>query len=95
LRPLTCSLGDICGASFIDEAFENMIRSKVGLEYFDIESRYREKMIRDFGVNIKRSFDYEPGNEQRGTNKKFTVELRGVRDNPHEGINQERIAFDR
>ncbi|KAH6847777.1 hypothetical protein B0I37DRAFT_375808 [Chaetomium sp. MPI-CAGE-AT-0009] len=81
--------GDICGAGFIDEAFENMIRSKVGKGYFEIKSRYREKMIRDFGVNIKRSFDYEPG-----INKKFTVELRGVADNPDEGIRQERIPFD-
>jgi hypothetical protein len=88
---LTSSSGDICGAELIDEKFQNLIASKVGEAYFRIPFEHRERMIRDFIVNIKRGFAYEPGD----VNKKLTIELRGVADNLERGIRQEKIPFDR
>lgn len=72
-----------------------MVKCKVGDEYFQIKLEYREKMIRDFGVGIKRSFDFDPSDKERGKNIKFSVELRGVKDNTDEDIQGERIFFDR
>lgn len=78
--------GDLCGSTFVDRGFEKFVRTKIGdTKYYEIRAKYRNKMLLDFDVQVKRNFV--------GDDKKASVELRTVEDNPTEGIIDEQIQL--
>lgn len=66
--------------------FEKFVKMKVGEKQFeDIKSKHRKRMMLDFDVQVKRNF--------AGEDKKTSVELRDVEDNPAEGIVDENVTL--
>ena len=62
------------------------MKTKVGEKQFEkIEPRYRKRMMLDFEVQVKRDF--------AGDDEKTYIELRGVDDNPNEGIVEENVIL--
>ncbi|RSL54238.1 hypothetical protein CEP54_009995 [Fusarium duplospermum] len=80
--------GDLCGSTKLDEGFEKHIAMLVGeCQYSKIKDIHKKKMMRTFESGVKRCFAY-------GSNKEYSVELRGVEDNLTEGIEEETIILD-
>lgn len=66
--------------------FEKFVKTKVGETQFKgIRSKHRKRMMLDFDVQVKRNF--------AGEDKKTSVELRDVEDNPAEGIVDENVTL--
>ena len=66
--------------------FEKFVKTKVGEKQFeDIKSKHRKRMMLDFDVQVKRNF--------AGEDKKTSVELRDVEDDPAEGIVDENVTL--
>ena len=64
--------------------FEDFVRTKTGHEaYFKISEANRMKMIHEFDTLVKRSY--------QGGDLTTSVGLKGLQDNPSEGIINERI----
>ncbi|OCL06987.1 actin-like ATPase domain-containing protein [Glonium stellatum] len=79
-------IGGLCGSAFIDMSFEKFVKTKVGKEQFEgIRLKHRKRMLQEFDVQVKRSF--------AGDDKITSVELRGIEDNPAEGIIDESITI--
>ncbi|EGX45330.1 hypothetical protein AOL_s00170g37 [Orbilia oligospora ATCC 24927] len=75
-----CGVGEggLCGSIFLDLAFENFIKTKVGeLKYNSIQERHKKKMLDEFENQIKWNFE---GDAKR----LYSVELRGAGDDQEE-----------
>lgn len=81
-------LGDICGAVFIDEAFENVVKCKIGDDYLTkIDATAMDKIVRYFDAKIKPIFEYSPDPRlQERMLKRRLIKLDRVSDNTEEGI---------
>lgn len=78
-------IGDLCGSVYLDGAFERHIVTLVGEEqYSTIRQKTWKKMLQEFEMSVKRSFD---GEDQ----KHYSVDLHGVKDDPKNGIDDETI----
>ena len=81
------SAGGLCGSTFLDVAFAKHIENLVGeMQYGSIKENYRKGMMREFEYGIKRCFS---GNNDPS----FSVELRGVQDDPSKGIVDDTIVI--
>jgi hypothetical protein len=79
-------IGGLCGSVFLDAAFENHIKTIVGeAQYNSIRQKSRKLMLREFEEGVKRSFT--------GNNRNFSVDLRGVEDNPAAGVIDDTITL--
>lgn len=60
------ALGGLCGAIFLDAAFERQIRTMISADdYEDLGSRAKRKMMNDWELGMKRSFKInEPEDEK-------------------------------
>ena len=84
---LTFLKGGLCGSAFLDVAFAKYIETLVGaLQYQDIKESYRKRMMKDFEYGIKRCFSGKNDPE-------YSVELRGVKDDPANGIVDDTIVI--
>jgi hypothetical protein len=54
-------------------------------EFFKIKEEYRKNMLQEFENGVKRAYD--------GGDTEYSVDLRGVQDNPNEGIVDETITI--
>ena len=80
------SVGGLCGAVFVDAAFEKHIKMLVGEQtYNSINERRRLRMLREFENAVKRCFS--------GDNKEYSVDLPGVEDDPDNGIDDGTIRI--
>ncbi|GAB1312154.1 hypothetical protein MFIFM68171_02364 [Madurella fahalii] len=85
--------GGFYGAGFVDTAFENHVKTLVGEDaYLKIHPRNKERMLRDFDVQAKRRFDFEPIEKRNGL--RYSVELRGVKEDRELNIVDECIHVD-
>ncbi|KAJ4292499.1 hypothetical protein N0V90_009161 [Kalmusia sp. IMI 367209] len=83
-----CAVGDggLCGSVYLDQAFERYIKTIVGEDqYNSIKERDKKKMIQEFELAVKRTYS--------GDDKPYSVDLRGVEDNPNEGIDDDTITL--
>jgi hypothetical protein len=70
----------------VDLAFEKYIKTLVGeAEYNKTREKARMMMLRDFENSVKRCYT--------GDNKVYSVDLRGVDDNPDVGIQDDTIKL--
>ena len=83
---MPCLLGGLCGSVFLDASFQQYIATIVGeAEYNNIKESNRKKMMREFEYGIKRSFSEK--NDQV-----YSVDLRGVKDDPKNNIIDDTIT---
>lgn len=60
------SLGDLCGAIFLDAAFEKQIRTMISVDdYENLASRAKRKMMNDWEHGIKRSFRIDAAEDEK------------------------------
>lgn len=86
---MTCNTlaGGLCGSVFLDLAFEKYIEKVVGQkQYKKIKDSNRKKMMREFEYGIKRCFS-------ELNDEKFSVDLKGVKENPRSGIIDDTITI--
>jgi hypothetical protein len=56
----------LCGAVFLDAAFENLIRTMITHDdYQDLASRAKRKMMNDWELGIKRSFKIDEPEDEK------------------------------
>lgn len=72
--------GGICGAVFIDVAFENVMKCKLGDEFYAIDAKARNKISSTFIDKIKMTFNHDSRQEIP------FIRMKSVSDNPMEGI---------
>ena len=84
---ITCAcIGGLCGSVFLDLAFQKYISTIIGEHEYDrIKETNRKKMMREFEFGIKRCFSEK--NDQT-----YSVDLKGVRDDPSNGIVDDTIT---
>ncbi|KAF2870470.1 hypothetical protein BDV95DRAFT_607638 [Massariosphaeria phaeospora] len=83
-----CAVGDggLCGSVYLDQAFERYIKTIVGEDaYNSLRDRDKKKMLLEFELSVKRCYS--------GDDKPYSVDLRGVEDNPKEGIDDDTITL--
>ncbi len=79
--------GGLCGSAFLDVAFTQLIETLVGETQFrGIKASYRKRMMKEFEYGIKRCFSGRNDPE-------YSVELRGVKDDPENGIVDDTIVI--
>lgn len=79
--------GGICGAAFIDVAFENVIKCKLGDEYYALDAKARNKISSTFINEIKMTLNHD------SRQKISFIGMKNVSDNPMEGIVNERLEL--
>ena len=80
--------GGLCGAAFIDMAFEDYVQTTIGEPaYLSIKKDDRQRMKRKFASQVKRTF--------HGGRRLYKVKLRGVKDCPEHHILNQHITVDR
>ncbi|KAE8371983.1 hypothetical protein BDV26DRAFT_275028 [Aspergillus bertholletiae] len=78
--------GDLSGSVFVDAAFENYVKSIVGIEkYNSLRERNKEQMMREFESTVKRNYS--------GDNQDCFVELVGVGDIPNQHVEDDQIIL--
>ena len=78
--------GGLCGAVYVDLAFEKHIITLVGeSQYRMIRDKAKKRMFQEFEM-LKRSFDGEG-------QKEYSVDLQGVEDDPESGIDDGTIVL--
>ena len=78
--------GGLCGSVFLDLAFQKYIETIIGeMEFRGIKESNRKKMMREFEYGIKRCFS--ENNDQT-----YSVDLKGVKDDPKNGIVDDTIT---
>ena len=79
--------GGLCGSVFLDVAFAKYIETVIGeKQYNSIKESYRNKMMKEFEFGIKRAFN---GHDDQT----YSVDLKGVKDDPKNGIVDETITI--
>jgi hypothetical protein len=60
------ALGGLCGAIFLDAAFERQIRTMISADdYEDLGSRAKRKMMNDWELGMKRSFKIDEPEDEK------------------------------
>jgi hypothetical protein len=84
---LLTTTGGLCGSAFLDMAFRRNIQLLIGKEQWDsLKDRDKKKMSREFEFGVKLSFTAD-------STRQYSVDLRGVKDNPAEGILDDTITL--
>lgn len=84
---LLSTSGGLCGSAFLDMAFRKNIQVLIGKEQWDnLKDRDKKKMSREFEFGVKLSFTAD-------STRQYSVDLRGVKDNPAEGILDDTITL--
>lgn len=79
--------GELCGSVYLDFAFLSYIKTKVGEEQYNSIRLIDMKAMRShFDIGIKRAFDWN-------SKKEYYIDIRGVKDNELEGIQDEMIKI--
>ena len=80
-------LGGRCGSHLLNIAFQEHIKTLIGRsQYEKIGEKSRRKMLKEFEFGIKRAID-SPLDET------YSVDLKGVRDDPLRGILDDTISI--
>ena len=79
--------GALCGSLFVDLGFQNYIELLIGAKgWNNVKESNRRRMMEEFEYGIKRNF---AGRDDQT----YSVDLRGVEDNPAFGINDNTIPI--
>jgi hypothetical protein len=82
--------GAFCGSRQLDEAFEKLVRTLVGVaEYSKLPRNDISDMIQEFEIKVKSTFTISSPQEV------YTVNLWKIRDNPRQGIQGATITVSR
>ncbi|KKY37128.1 putative actin-like atpase domain-containing protein [Diaporthe ampelina] len=81
--------GDLCGAIFVDEAFENLLLRKLPAKYRNLKTRkpnsWRKLLFDEWQTSIKRNFDW------KGTDRSWPVTLANVDDSLDVNLHEDQV----
>ncbi|KAI5837493.1 hypothetical protein DFP73DRAFT_568263 [Morchella snyderi] len=82
--------GELCGSTFLNQGFENLVISRAGKENFDkMKTRSLNRMLREFEQSLKRNFTNSEDDDE------FICTAGGLPDNPEVGIERGEFTFTR
>lgn len=78
--------GGLCGSMYLDTAFVRYVKTIVGdIQYDQLKDKAKRAMMREFEQSVKRCYN--------GDDEEYSVDLRGVADNPELGIDDDTITL--
>ncbi|KAH0612446.1 uncharacterized protein H6S33_010498 [Morchella sextelata] len=82
--------GELCGSTFLNQRFENLVISRAGKQNFDkMKTRSLNRMLKEFDQSLKRNFTNAEDDDE------FVCTAGGLPDKPKAGIKRGEFTFTR